>query len=316
MAYGRKTRETSGHNKRTSGSEPSVCRGCHGVTLLPSLGHLAQSSVLSADSNTRFLRFALSGEKIEGFSMRKGMVIAAIVLGIMVLTVSDAKPAGAAKIGFGPSSVTLTIPSPTPSCRPTHRTTSCEWTLLVVEDATKAIMGQATGLSGVLSVPYPTTCGTIRAAVVIGPPMRTIKSFRHTITAPCSAPVPAPLPTTAPTLDANAPSEPVASQAGGTDNSGGTQLASATSSGSLPPSAGTQMSPLPFTGAPILDLLTVGIACLILAAWCLRPALHRPRASVVAVDVLAPGSVGESTHSPGLYANARWVWIKVRSVRA
>lgn len=222
--------------------------------------------------------------------MRKMIVTATIVLGMMVLVLDGAIPAGAAKfarVHFGASSVMLIVPSPTPACRPTHGTTSCQWTLLVTQDATKAVVGQATGTAGVLTVTYPTTCGPISAAVLVGPPMRREVHFGHTITAPCSAPVPGPSQMATPGGAAANPGKGAgtANLAGASDTSLEVQSAAA---------AQTQPSQLPFTGAPILDLLATGFACLILAAWCLAPGRSRLRPSVAAVTLLAPVSGDDS----------------------
>jgi hypothetical protein len=179
-----------------------------------------------------------------------------IALGIAILltlVLGSAPPAGArtfAKIRFHADHVTLTIPKP--SCRPTHGTTSCQWTLAVTENL-GPVTGRATGTAGSLSVPYPANyCGVIHAAAIVGPPMRKEVGHKTTIGGTCTTPVTIPL--------ASANAMVVANQAAGQPTAHQSQTE--------PQASG--LSALPFTGAPILDLLEFGILCLILAAFCLR----------------------------------------------
>jgi hypothetical protein len=81
-------------------------------------------------------------------------------LAAVVLVLAGSSPAGAdgfVEIHFGAESVSLTIPNP--PCRPTHRTMSCQWELLVGEEPPGVSMAEATGTSGTLTVGYPAFCG-------------------------------------------------------------------------------------------------------------------------------------------------------------
>jgi hypothetical protein len=126
------------------------------------------------------------------------------------------------------------------------------------------VVGAATGTSGVLSLAYPTTCGVIHANALVGPPTRREVGYAHTIAAPCTPPPPAPV-----GLDvadsAFAPTVPLTQPAS-------TRLPT---SATLAPAANP--SALAFTGAPMLDLLVVGVICLLVSAWCLVPVLRRHR---------------------------------------
>ena len=106
---------------------------------------------------------------------------------------ASAPPAGArtfAKIRFHADHVTLTVPKP--PCRPTHGTTSCQWTLAVTENL-GPVTGRATGTAGSLSVPYPAHyCGVIHAAAIVGPPMRKEVGHKTTIGGTCPTPAPNP----------------------------------------------------------------------------------------------------------------------------
>jgi hypothetical protein len=187
--------------------------------------------------------------------VKRTTVIAIGIFGVLTLVLGAATPAGAAKFAkfhFDTDHVTLTIP--TPPCRPTHGTTSCQWTLAVTENVHGPVVGRATGTSGVLRVAYPPTyCGVIHAAALVGPPSRKEVGFQRTI-GTCPTPAPAP---------AAAASKPVLTAV----TSEPTALQGQSGSSASHPSGGSQ---LPFTGAPILDMLGVGLGCLVLAALCLR----------------------------------------------
>lgn len=185
--------------------------------------------------------------------MKRRIAIGIAILGALTLVLASAPPAGArtfAKIRFHADHVTLTIPKP--SCRPTHGTTSCQWTLAVTENL-GPVTGRATGTAGSLSVPYPANyCGVIHAAAIVGPPMRKEVGHKTTIGGTCPTPVTnSPTPAKAMVV-ANQPTAQAATHQSPTE----------------PPASG--LSVLPFTGAPILDLLFVGILCLAIAALCLR----------------------------------------------
>jgi hypothetical protein len=184
-----------------------------------------------------------------------GSRIGIVVLGVLTLALASAPPAGArtfAKIRFRSDHVTLTIP--TPPCRPTHGTTSCQWTLAVTENL-GPVTGRATGTAGTLSVPYPANyCGVIHAAAIVGPPMRKEVGHMYTIVScPTTGTIPPASVTIPPAL---------ASAVGVTDQPTAHQIQSGVQTSGV--------SVLPFTGAPILDMLVVGIGCLVLAACCLR----------------------------------------------
>ena len=77
--------------------------------------------------------------------------------------------------------VTLTIP--TPACRHVAHTTSCQWELFVNEPDQPGhpVVGAVFGTSGVLSVPYPTSCGALQADALVGSPPHKEVGFRHQI---------------------------------------------------------------------------------------------------------------------------------------
>ncbi|HEY7915760.1 MAG TPA: hypothetical protein VIC86_02190 [Acidimicrobiales bacterium] len=77
--------------------------------------------------------------------------------------------------------VTLTIP--TPACRPGDQATSCVWELFVDEPDVpgQPVVGTVFGTSGVLSVPYPTTCGVLQADALVGSPPRKAVGYQHVI---------------------------------------------------------------------------------------------------------------------------------------
>jgi len=187
--------------------------------------------------------------------VKRTITIGIALLGGLTLILASAPPAGArtdAKIRFKADHVTLTIP--TPPCRPTHGTTSCQWTLAVTENL-GPVTGRATGTAGALNVPYPTNyCGVIHAAAIVGPPWRKEVGHRHTIG---TCPTPVRIPPALVTIPHAFVSAVVATNQ---------PTAHPSQSGAQTPS----VSVLPFTGAPILDMLVVGIGCLALAACCLR----------------------------------------------
>ena len=125
--------------------------------------------------------------------MKRTIAIGIALLGVPTLVLASAPPAGArtfAKIRFKADHVTLTIP--TPPCRQTHGTTSCQWTLAATENLGPAT-GRATGTAGTLSVPYPANyCGVIHAAAIVGPPLRKEVGHKHTIGGACPTPSPIP----------------------------------------------------------------------------------------------------------------------------
>jgi hypothetical protein len=98
--------------------------------------------------------------------------------------------------------VTLTIPNP--ACRPGDQTTSCVWELFVNEPDVpgQPVVGAVSGTSGVLSVPYPTTCGVLQADALVGAPPRKAVGYRHVINtcrcAPLRSPGPSQLTGTSP----------------------------------------------------------------------------------------------------------------------
>jgi hypothetical protein len=181
--------------------------------------------------------------------VQRTIAVGVAILGVLTLALASASPAAArtfAQIRFRSDHVTLTVP--TPSCRPTHGTTSCQWTLAVTGNVHGPVIGRATGTAGSLSVPYPANyCGVIHAAAIVGPPWRKEVGHKHTI-GNCATPG-----TISP---ASVSAVVVAHQS----TANGSQIESQTSGPSV----------LPFTGAPILDMLIVGIGCLVLAAYCLR----------------------------------------------
>jgi hypothetical protein len=189
--------------------------------------------------------------------VKRTIAIGIAVLGALTLVLASAPPAGArtfAKIRFHADNVTLKIP--TPPCRPTHGTTSCQWTLAVTENL-GPVTGRATGTAGSLRVPYPANyCGVIHAVAIVGPPMRKEVGHKTTIGGTCPTPATTPR---APVHAAVVADQPTAQpSAQPTAPQGQTE----------PPASGPSV--LPFTGAPILDLLVVGVLCLALAAFCLR----------------------------------------------
>jgi hypothetical protein len=202
--------------------------------------------------------------------VKRTIAIGIAILGALTFVLASASPAGArtfVKIRFHSDHVTLTIPKP--SCRPTHGTTSCQWTLAVTENLGPET-GRATGTTGSLSVPYPANyCGVIHAAAIVGPPIRKEVGHKTTIGGTCP---PTPV-TNRPArvnalVVANQPTPQPAPHPNQTE----------------PQTSG--LSVLPFTGAPILDLLDVGILCLVLAALCLRR--RRSRWTGSATELLQP----------------------------
>jgi len=188
--------------------------------------------------------------------VKRTIAIGIAILGVLTLVFASAPPAGArtfAKIRFRSDHVSLTVP--TPPCRPTHGTTSCQWTLAVTENVHGPVIGRATGTAGSLSVSYPGSyCGVIHAAAIVGPPWRKEVGHKSTIG---SCPTPSTIPPAAATIPpAVVRTVAATNQPAAVQSPSGSQTSGA--------------SVLPFTGAPILDLLVVGIACLALAAWCLR----------------------------------------------
>jgi hypothetical protein len=202
--------------------------------------------------------------------VKRTIAVGIAILVALTVVLASAPPAGArtfVKIRFHSDHVTLTIPKP--SCRPTHGTTSCQWTLAVTEGL-GPVTGRATGTTGSLSVPYPANyCGIIHAAAIVGPPLRKEVGHKTTIGGTCP-----PTPVTTPPAPVNA--MVVANQS----------TAQSTGPHSQPAAQGSGLSVLPFTGAPILDMLEVGILCLALAALCLRR--RRSRWTGSATQLLQP----------------------------
>ena len=129
----------------------------------------------------------------EDAKVKRTIAIGIAVLGALTLVLASAPPAGArtfAKIRFHADNVTLKIP--TPPCRPTHGTTSCQWTLAVTENL-GPVTGRATGTAGSLRVPYPANyCGVIHAVAIVGPPMRKEVGHKTTIGGTCPTPATTP----------------------------------------------------------------------------------------------------------------------------
>jgi hypothetical protein len=193
--------------------------------------------------------------------VKRTIAIGLAILGALTLVLASAPPAGArtfVKIRFHADHVTLTIPKP--SCRPTHGTTSCQWTLAVTENL-GPVTGRATGTAGLLSVAYPANyCGVIHAAAIVGPPIRKEVGHKSTIGGTCPTPGTTPPASASGMVVAKQPTAQPTAQPTVQPTAHQSQTASQTSG----------VSVLPFTGAPILDLLVVGILCLALAAYCLR----------------------------------------------
>jgi hypothetical protein len=189
--------------------------------------------------------------------VKRTITIGIALLAALALLFASSPPAGArtfVKIRFHADHVTLAIPKP--SCRPTHGTTSCQWTLAVTENL-GPVTGRATGTAGLLSVAYPANyCGVIHAAAIVGPPMRKEVGHKTVIGGNCPTPAPSPPASAKAAVVAVQPAVQPAAQS--TTHQGQTE----------PQTSG--VSVLPFTGAPILDLLDIGILCLVLAAICLR----------------------------------------------
>ncbi len=197
--------------------------------------------------------------------MKRVGIVAFVVMAILAAVCAVPAPAGAdkfAKIHWGTNSVTLVVPTPSPACRTTHGTISCRWALLVTQGDANTIVGAAAGTSGVLTVAYPTTCGVIHASAIVGPPIRREIGYAHTISQPCTPAPPVALSAAAATEVANNTSGVAAPLV----PTGATSTGSSTST----PASATP-SALAFTGAPILDFLVGGFACLLLSAWCLLP---------------------------------------------
>ena len=201
--------------------------------------------------------------------MKRVAIGAVVVVALFATIVATPVTAGAdrfAKIRWGANSVTLTVPTPPPACRTTHGTISCRWALLVTEDGTNTTVGAAIGTSGVLTVAYPTTCGVIRASALVGPPVRREVGYAHTISDHCTAPPPV------------APAAVAATDAADSVNGVAAPLlqpASPLVQSAAASTHSTGPSALPFTGAPIVDFLEVGAACLLLSAGCLLPLRRR-----------------------------------------
>jgi hypothetical protein len=202
-------------------------------------------------------------EELRGQPVKRTTAIAIGTLGVLTLVLAGATTAGAntlAKLHFGTDSVTLTVPNP--PCRPTHGTTSCQWTLAVIEGRHGPVEGLATGTSGVVRVTYPAAyCGVIHAAGLVGPPWRREIGFQHTV-ATCSTPVTAPPDAVTGQVPAIISSQVLAVATG--------QPPALQGKSGPPDPPAFNRAELAFTGAPILDILVAGIACLALAAWCLR----------------------------------------------
>ena len=118
------------------------------------------------------------------------------LLAMILLLLALPTPAGAVGTQFVHISfvdqarmVVLTIPAP--ACRPGDRATSCVWELFVNEPdvAGQPVVGAVSGTSGVLSVPYPTTCGVLQADALVGSPPRKAVGFRHVISTCHCAPL-------------------------------------------------------------------------------------------------------------------------------
>ena len=121
--------------------------------------------------------------------MRRWITPALAITLLVTLLVASPTPVGAAGPHFATSNFAdqahmVTLAIPTPACRHVAHTTSCNWELFVDEpdQPGRPVVGAVFGTSGVLSVPYPTSCGVLQAdALVVGSPPHKEVGYRHQI---------------------------------------------------------------------------------------------------------------------------------------
>ena len=120
--------------------------------------------------------------------MRRWITPVLAITLLVTLLLASPTPAVAADLQFAhikfadqARMVTLTIP--TPACRHVAHTTSCIWELFVNEpdQPGQPVVGAVFGTSGVLSVPYPTSCGVLQADALVGSPPHKEVGYRHQI---------------------------------------------------------------------------------------------------------------------------------------
>jgi hypothetical protein len=88
-----------------------------------------------------------------------------------------------AQVNFADQARMVTLTIPTPACRQRGHTTSCNWELFVNEPDVpgQPVVGAVFGTSGVLSVPYPSGCGTLQADALVGTPPHKVVGHRHVV---------------------------------------------------------------------------------------------------------------------------------------
>ncbi|HUY66983.1 MAG TPA: hypothetical protein VMV06_09215 [Acidimicrobiales bacterium] len=120
--------------------------------------------------------------------------VLAMILMLALPTSAGAAGAQFVHVNFVDQARMVTLTVPTPACRPGDRATSCVWELFVDEPDVpgQPVVGAVSGTSGVLSVPYPTTCGVLQADALVGSPLRKAVGYRHVISTCRCAPLHSP----------------------------------------------------------------------------------------------------------------------------
>jgi len=126
--------------------------------------------------------------------------VLALILMLLLLSAMPT-PAGAegtqfVHVNFVDQARMVTLTIPTPACGHSAHATPCVWELFVDEPDVpgQPVVGAVSGTSGVLSVPYPTTCGVLQADALVGSPPRKAVGYRHVINTCHCAPLHAPGP--------------------------------------------------------------------------------------------------------------------------
>lgn len=210
-------------------------------------------------------------------------------------------------IRFSSASQSVSLTVPTPACA--GGVSSCQWMLYVNEPAVpgRTVVGVVTGVSGTLTVAYPSNfCGVLQADALIGPaPWKLVSGHRAAIQTvqPCppstttTSTTTTSTTTTSTTTTTMAPPQTQATSglpfSDSTTTSTVAALTAATSSGSGKNGTTAALAQLPFTGVNITPLALLGIALILIGLVVLTTVEQRRRALRRAAITVRTGPVGD-----------------------